>query len=230
MPTSDELRMLQALPLDLKVRRTQQRIREWVDYWGKDHVYVSFSGGKDSTVLLHIVREMYGDEIPAVFVNTGLEYPEIQKHVRSFSNVVILRPKMNFKEVLTTYGYPVISKEVSNCIETTRAWCSKNLNVERERERERESKAQTLPVRVQQMFGVNKYSGGGHNGRAPDDVMQLLGIGPYMRGHSSVPYHVCQMYGIGAFADGKRGECSVVGSEDVRGGESGDKADKGEYP
>lgn len=36
MPTSEELRMLQALPLDLKVARTKQRIREWVDYWGKD--------------------------------------------------------------------------------------------------------------------------------------------------------------------------------------------------
>lgn len=53
MPTSEELRLLQALPLDLKVARTKQRIREWVDYWGKDHVCVSFSGGKDSTVLLH---------------------------------------------------------------------------------------------------------------------------------------------------------------------------------
>lgn len=65
MPTSDELKMLQALPLDLKIRRTQQRIREWVDYWGKDHVCVSFSGGKDSTVLLHIVRDMfmYGERI-----------------------------------------------------------------------------------------------------------------------------------------------------------------------
>ena len=131
MPTSDELRLLQALPLELKVARTKQRIREWVDYWGKEHVYVSFSGGKDSTVLLHIVREMYGDEIPAVFVNTGLEFPEIQQHVRSFPNVVTLYPKMNFRDVITKYGYPVVSKEVSKCIEATRNWCSKSLNVER---------------------------------------------------------------------------------------------------
>lgn len=38
MPTRDELKMLQALPLDLKVRRTQQRIREWVDYFGKEFI------------------------------------------------------------------------------------------------------------------------------------------------------------------------------------------------
>ena len=41
-------------------------------------VYVSFSGGKDSTVLKHIVDSMY-DDVPALFVNTGLEFPEIQK-------------------------------------------------------------------------------------------------------------------------------------------------------
>ncbi|MBO4229869.1 MAG: phosphoadenosine phosphosulfate reductase family protein, partial [Clostridia bacterium] len=120
MPTSDELRILQALPLDMKVARTKQRIREWVDYWGKEHVCVSFSGGKDSTVLLHIVREMYGDEIPAVFVNTGLEFPEIQRHVRSFPNVVTLYPEMNFRDVITKYGYPVVSKEASQCIYESR--------------------------------------------------------------------------------------------------------------
>ena len=76
MPTRDDLKMLQALPLDLKIRKTQQRIREWVSYYGVDGVYVSFSGGKDSTVLLDIVRKMYPD-IEAVFVNTGLEYSEL---------------------------------------------------------------------------------------------------------------------------------------------------------
>lgn len=78
-------------------------------------VYVSFSGGKDSTVLLHIARQMYPD-INAVFVNTGLEYPEIQKFVKTFDNVTILRPKMRFDEVIKTYGYPLISKEVSGKI------------------------------------------------------------------------------------------------------------------
>lgn len=165
MPTSDELRLLQALPLELKVARTKQRVREWVDYWGKDHVCVSFSGGKDSTVLLHIVREMYGDEIPAVFVNTGLEFPEIQRHVRSFPNVVTLYPEMNFRDVIIKYGYPVVSKEVSKCIEATRAWCSKNLNVEREREGLRTgsdkcSESKSLPKRLHQMFGLGAYAGG----------------------------------------------------------------------
>lgn len=73
--TNQELRMRQALPLESKVAMTKLRIREWVHEFGEDKVYVSFSGGKDSTVLLHIVREMYPN-IPAVFSDTGLEYPE----------------------------------------------------------------------------------------------------------------------------------------------------------
>lgn len=110
MPTKDDLRLLQSLPLEVKVAKTKQRIREWVTHFGKDGVYVSFSGGKDSTVLLHLVRELYPD-IEAVFVNTGLEYPEIQRFVKTFDNVTILRPKMRFDAVIRKYGYPVISKE-----------------------------------------------------------------------------------------------------------------------
>lgn len=119
MPTIDELRILQALPLDLKIRRTQQRIREWVDYYGVDGVCVSFSGGKDSTVLLHLVRELY-PSVEAVFVNTGLEYPEIQKFAKSFENVTVLRPAMRFDDVIRKYGYPLISKSISKMIRSVK--------------------------------------------------------------------------------------------------------------
>lgn len=115
MPTKDDLKYLQRLPLDLKVMMTKARIREWVSHYGEDKVYVSFSGGKDSTVLLHLVREDF-PSIEAVFVNTGLEYPEIQKFVKSFDNVTILRPKMSFVDVIKKYGYPLVSKEVAECV------------------------------------------------------------------------------------------------------------------
>ena len=115
MHTLEDLKTLQSYPLWLKVKLTRARIQEWVSEYGTDGVYVSFSGGKDSTVLLHIVREMY-PEIEAVFVNTGLEYPEIQTFAKSFDNVTVIRPKMRFDEVIKKYGYPFISKDVSECI------------------------------------------------------------------------------------------------------------------
>lgn len=148
-----DLKQMQSLPLEAKIRMTQQRIQAWYDSWtrfeifnrdtGKTRyetidtrdymaepklkeseyiasaipgqVYVSFSGGKDSTVLKHIVDQMY-DDVPSLFVNTGLEYPEIQKFAMSQKNVVTVRPEMRFDEVIKNYGYPAISKEVSEKI------------------------------------------------------------------------------------------------------------------
>ena len=106
-----QLRQRQALPLEAKIIHAQNVIREWYEYWN-GQVYVSFSGGKDSTVLLHLVKSMY-PRVPAVFCDTGLEYPEIRSFVKTFNNVVSLRPEMSFLEVIKNYGYPVVSKEVS---------------------------------------------------------------------------------------------------------------------
>ena len=109
-----ELKQMQSLPLEAKIRMTERRIRDWYDYWD-GMVYVSFSGGKDSTVLKHIVDSMF-DDVPALFVNTGLEYPEIQKFAMSQKNVVTVRPEMRFDEVIKTFGYPLISKDVSQAV------------------------------------------------------------------------------------------------------------------
>lgn len=121
--TAEDLKQMQSLPLEAKIQATKRRIREWYEHFD-GQVYVSFSGGKDSTVLKHIVDSMYSD-VPAVFVNTGLEYPEIHKFVREVkdgkyecfnSDVEIIRPEMRFDEVLKTYGYPVVSKETAERI------------------------------------------------------------------------------------------------------------------
>lgn len=109
-----DLKQMQSLPLSAKITMTKNRIRQWYDAFNGD-VYVSFSGGKDSTVLLHIARELYPD-IEGVFCDTGLEYPEIRQFVKTFENVTWIRPKMNFRQVIKEYGYPVASKEVSKRI------------------------------------------------------------------------------------------------------------------
>ena len=121
MRTETDLLQMASLPYETKLRMTDQRIKEWVDYFGTDHVYVSFSGGKDSLVVLHRVRTLYPDaHIPAVYCDTGLEYPELKKYVAGFENVQVITPEMTFRQVLDTYGYPLVSKEVSQIIERVR--------------------------------------------------------------------------------------------------------------
>lgn len=123
--TQERLVMLQALPLDLKVHMTKLRIQEFVDkVGGWNNVYVSFSGGKDSTVLAHIVREM-NPNVKLTFSNTGLELPEIVDFVKEKRdlegwNIDIIFPKMTFKKIVENYGYPIISKEQSQYIDQFR--------------------------------------------------------------------------------------------------------------
>lgn len=170
-----ELDMLRALPLDIKIAKSKLRIEEFVRYMGQENVYISFSGGKDSTVLLHLVRSLYPD-LPAVFSNTGLEFPEVvdfakfervytkkesfevlaekynttvktlQKinkvesadelendHFGNFlvrlprKNVIELRPKKTFKQVIEEDGYPMISKLTARMIHDCQNPTDKNL-------------------------------------------------------------------------------------------------------
>ena len=110
---NQRLAELQALPLHRKIGITIARITEWYNHFN-GNVYVSISGGKDSTVLWDIVHKLFPD-VPAVFSNTGLEYPEIQQFAKSICDDVV-SPKMSFTEVIKTYGYPLISKEISEAI------------------------------------------------------------------------------------------------------------------
>jgi 3'-phosphoadenosine 5'-phosphosulfate sulfotransferase (PAPS reductase)/FAD synthetase len=119
----------QSLPLEAKVQMSLKRIREWYEYWDGD-VYVSFSGGKDSTVLLHMVGSIY-PEVPAMFLDTGLEYPEIREFVRSIEGVTWVRPKIPFTEVIKKYGYPIITKEVSQKLHEIRTTHSDTLRQKR---------------------------------------------------------------------------------------------------
>jgi 3'-phosphoadenosine 5'-phosphosulfate sulfotransferase (PAPS reductase)/FAD synthetase len=109
-----QLKQMQELPLEVKIEKTKLRIREWYEQFDGD-VYVSYSGGKDSIVLLDIVRQMY-PEVLAVFCDTGLEYPEIKDIVKQTENVRIIRPEMSFRNVIDKWGYPVVSKEQSQYI------------------------------------------------------------------------------------------------------------------
>ena len=176
-----ELHQLQALSLNEKVERTKARIRQWVEYWGLDHVYLSFSGGKDSSVLLDIARSMY-PEMKAVFLDTSLEFPELREFVNTFDNVEYLKPKMNFRQVIEKYGYPVISKEVSECVMGAKIYLTK-LMEERESLRAEQSRAE-LPYAqfYRKLCGTGEYArncapesnSGGKNTYIPTSVTEYL--------------------------------------------------------
>jgi 3'-phosphoadenosine 5'-phosphosulfate sulfotransferase (PAPS reductase)/FAD synthetase len=119
---------------------SEERIRQWYDHWDGE-VYVSFSGGKDSTVLADMVARFCkkcGWKLYLLFVNTGLEYPELQKFVRTYAEWLrttysidvqldVVRPEMRFDEVIKNYGYPVVSKTVSNAISGAKNSISKGV-------------------------------------------------------------------------------------------------------
>jgi 3'-phosphoadenosine 5'-phosphosulfate sulfotransferase (PAPS reductase)/FAD synthetase len=124
-----QLDQRQGQPLEIKEQLTLARIKAYYERLD-GQVYVSFSGGKDSTVLLDLARRIYPD-IPAVFVDTGLEYPEIREFVRTIPNVTWLKPKIPFTQVIEKYGYPVVSKEVAQKISEIRTTGSDKLRGKR---------------------------------------------------------------------------------------------------
>lgn len=78
------------MSLEDKIQVTKTRIIEWyVKNEGK--VYISFSGGKDSTVLLHISQQEFPN-ITKVYIDTGLEYPEVKQFALSQPNVIKIKP------------------------------------------------------------------------------------------------------------------------------------------
>lgn len=114
-----ELRRLQKMPYEWKVQHAKDVIREFVEYEGENGVFVSFSGGKDSTVVLHLVRSLY-PSVPAVFANTGVEFPEQVKFVRTFPNVTEVYPIKHFPKVINEEGIVFPSKEVAMYVKDAR--------------------------------------------------------------------------------------------------------------
>ena len=116
-----ELIMLQSLPLDIKIAKTKLRIREAIEHFGVDHVYVSISGGINSTNMDDIVAEVQKEDgipreaIPRVNCNTGNEYDGVLAKARELSDAEV-KPVRPFYQVITEEGYPIGSKKVSRML------------------------------------------------------------------------------------------------------------------
>lgn len=93
-------------------------IRTTIEKYGENTFYLSFSGGKDSTVVHRLLDMALPDnKIPRVFMNTGIEYNELVKFVKSLADhdkrIIMLKPEKPIKETLEKYGYPFKSKQYS---------------------------------------------------------------------------------------------------------------------
>lgn len=117
----EDLQNLQAQSIDFKLQHCINMIAKF--YHNENgKCYLSYSGGKDSTVLKWIIHtkaaKLFPEllNIPVVYFDTGLEYPEVKQFVKSDNNIIIRRPEINFFQCILKYGYPIISKEISQCI------------------------------------------------------------------------------------------------------------------
>lgn len=124
--TIQELNTRQGWTLSQKIDHAVGTVEAFLSHTGKVP-YVSFSSGKDSTVLLDIVRRFVDRDIKAVFCNTGNEYPEIVRFVRSTENVTIIRPGITVRKVIGKYGFPLISKEQAHGIRQAKTTKSEKL-------------------------------------------------------------------------------------------------------
>jgi len=112
--TRQDLTVMQKWPFERKVMVAQAKIIEWyVRHNGM--VFCSVSGGKDSVVMLDIARKCFPD-IEAVYVNAGLDFPEVRRFAAAIPNMTVLKPKMRFDEVISIYGWCYPSKDVSKTL------------------------------------------------------------------------------------------------------------------
>ena len=93
-------------------------IRDTINSYGEENFYLSFSGGKDSTIIHYLLdMALPGNKIPRVYINTGIEYNAMVEFVKSLAElddrVTIIKPQVNITQTLKTYGYPFKSKRHS---------------------------------------------------------------------------------------------------------------------
>lgn len=94
-------------------------IKDVINKHGEENFYLSFSGGKDSTILHYLLdMALPNNKIPRVFINTGIEYQAIVDFVKGLAEkdnrFVILQPTQAIKPMLEKYGYPFKSKQHSH--------------------------------------------------------------------------------------------------------------------
>lgn len=102
-----------------------EKIKSVIGQYGEDNFCISFSGGKDSTVLSWLIDEaLPGNRIPRVYADTGIELNMVRDFVydlqKTDDRIVIIKPSTPIKPMLERDGYPFKSKEYSRVLATYR--------------------------------------------------------------------------------------------------------------
>ena len=120
----DQLKEYQSMSLKDKIKLSKEIIIEFYESIDdKNSIFISSSFGKDSVVMIDLVRSLYPD-IPIGYVDTGVEQPSAIELSKTYDNVLTIYPKKSMKQIVEEYGYPLpIGKEKTNTIEL----CRKNL-------------------------------------------------------------------------------------------------------
>ena len=120
--TYEELKERQGWTLAQKIDHSLGVIEQFSNHFD-GMVYVAFSGGKDSCVMLSLV-EMLIPQVPAMFIMTGCESPSVCRFIREMKaeghNIEITKPKKTLKEVFAKEGFPLVSKKTAHNIMAVR--------------------------------------------------------------------------------------------------------------
>lgn len=135
-----------------------EMIKATIKKYGEENFYISFSGGKDSTILHYLFDlAIPNNNIPRVFINTGIEYNDIVEFVNQLAEkdkrFIIIKPNKNIHQVLEKYGYPFKSKEHSTKLNQWQIGNRKTKSIKKYLSRQRFS----CPTILRYQFSDNFY-------------------------------------------------------------------------
>jgi phosphoadenosine phosphosulfate reductase len=91
--------------LNWKIEFSQKILRKTFEKWGEDKIAVAWTGGKDSTVLLHLIKTLFG-KVPfkVYFGDTTQHFPELYKFKDKLTkewnlDIIVGKPKKSYRQV-----------------------------------------------------------------------------------------------------------------------------------
>ncbi len=107
-----------------EIQKAKEVIKEAAQKWPHDQIAVAWTGGKDSTVVLHLVREVFDGKVPfkVMFNDSTIEFKEIYEFIKKYQkewNLDLLWIK-HLDEDLTAYHQAMESGNKDEAMEIMR--------------------------------------------------------------------------------------------------------------